>query len=172
MRCKSTVAYAMLLLLYPAITIAQSVQLTGEMSSLNYLVGGKWTCTSTVLVNPTATPKVSTMFEAYDAVGDSVLHVRTSSTAIGSSDDYYGYDRATQLYWHTGIDFVGRTVNASSSDAAKFHGFVFSKFLDARVPITSSITKVSDDEYTRHVILGSNGTNTVDADCHRQPSPP
>src|ERR1700733_1790148 len=150
----------------PRPAMAQTV-LTDKMATFNYFVG-TWSCVFAVPSVGDQPAKTLNSTETYETMPGNVLHVHSFDNT-GGSNDFYGYDSNSQVYWHSGIDSLGRVQYGRSSDGVIFMGDLWSKYLAVHVPVRSEVTRVSDNEHTRHVILGDQPGHTIDADCKRSP---
>ena len=161
-----SVYFSALILVLSATAQAQTAQtLTGKMAAYNYLMGGPWTCKTTMTGAPAGVPPTSTATVTFDAVSPSTMHVRVAAPPF-VSDSYYGYATQPSMYWSTTADSMGTVSSERSTDGKTYSGTAMVGPASAQVQ--DVYTKVSDTHSTVHSTMMVNGKQQVsDSDCTR-----
>ena len=84
--------------------------LTGEMASLNFLLGAPWSCTSSVPEIHGMAAHTDRMSVTFDVAPNNVLHDHVAG-ANYMGDDYYGYSTRMTNFWTTNADSHGITAS-------------------------------------------------------------
>ncbi len=98
---------------------AVSSALTGQMVSMNYLLGPPWSCSTSVPANGSRPARTYRSTIAFDVVPGNALHDHVSSGAY-SEDAYYGYDAKSKTYWTNNASNMGSHGYQTSVDGLSF----------------------------------------------------
>jgi hypothetical protein len=139
--------------------------LTGQMATMNSLVGAPWSCSTSVpamMGQPAHTDQATV---AFDVVPGNVMHDHVSG-ATYTGDDYYGYSSRMSTYWSTSADNMGGHGFATSPDGKTYTGT--SSMGPTTMNVTSTYTIAAPNKATVHEVLSGNGENaSIDTSCSR-----
>jgi hypothetical protein len=150
---------------YSRPALAADTMLTGQMATMNALLGAPWSCSTSVpamMGQPAHTDQATV---AFDVVPGNVIHDHVSG-ATYTGDDYYGYSSRMSTYWSTSADNMGGHGFATSPDGKTYTGT--SSMGPATMNATTTYTIVAPNKATVHEVLSGNGENaSIDSSCSR-----
>lgn len=139
--------------------------LTGKMARFIHLLGGSWSCSTSVAPmngQPAHTDRSTATFEI---VPGNALHNHLSSDDY-SGDFYIGYTERTNEYWQTGADSLGMHAFLSSTDAVTYSGTSSMGPISVQDRITYA--RAGEDKVTAHEVLsGPRSQSVFDTVCTR-----
>lgn len=148
---------------------AQTAALTGEMASFAYLVGGSWSCTTTVPATSATSAYSEHAVVTFELAPDNTIHEHGTSDKY-AFDRYFGYDAGQRTYFSTNADNRGNFGYLSSTDGATYTGREHVG-ANQEYPRTVGYTKVSDNQISDHDETNLGGmTIRGDTVCTRQAS--
>ncbi len=129
--------------------------LTGKMSMYNYLLNGKWSCSS----------GGSKYAAEYVVAPGNALHGHLYS-AQGSEDAYFGFKDTTHRFWTANVDSTGAMGSQSSADGVTYTGTLFDGKSTSKA--TNVFTMVNPRKWTVHAGGTAFGqTYNIIATCER-----
>ena len=123
---------------------AQTAPLTGEMTSFTYLIGGSWSCTTTVPATSASNAYTERAAVTFELAPGNTIHEHGVSDKY-AFDRYFGYDAGQRTYFSTNADNRGNFGYLSSTDGVRYTGREHVG-ANQEYPRTVSYTKVSDNQ--------------------------
>lgn len=150
---------------YAAAPASAADALTGEMASMNFLLGGPWLCTSSIPAIHGMAAHTDRLTVSFDVAPNNVLHDHVAG-ANYMGDDYYGYSARMGNFWTTNADNHGMHGFATSSDGKSFTGTT--AMGPMTVDVTTTYTRTGPNATTMHQVLSGDGRQAViDSRCTR-----
>lgn len=129
---------------FPPPAAAQAAPLTGEMASFTYLIGGAWSCATTVPATSATNAYTERATVTFELAPGNTIHEHGVSDRY-AFDRYFGYDAGQRNYFSTNADNRGNFGFLSSSDGVRYTGREHVG-ANQEYPRTVSYTKVSDSQ--------------------------
>jgi hypothetical protein len=150
---------------YSRPALAADTTLTGQMATMNALLGAPWNCSTSVPAMMGQPAHTDQAMVAFDVVPGNVIHDHVLG-ATYAGDDYYGYSSKMSTYWSTSADNMGGHGFATSPDGKTYTGT--SSMGPATMNVTTTYTIVAPSKATVHEVLSGNGENaSIDSSCSR-----
>lgn len=139
--------------------------LTGKMARFIHLLGGSWSCSTSVPPMNAQGAHTDQSTATFEIVPGNVLHNHLGSDDY-SGDFYIGYNERTNEYWQTGADSLGMQAFLSSSDAVRYSGTSSMGPITVQDRITYA--RVGQNKVSAHEVLSGPRSQTVfDTVCTR-----
>jgi hypothetical protein len=144
---------------------AADENLAGKMAAFSYLLGGPWSCSTSVPAMGSRAAHTDQGSATFDVVPGNVVHNHVSTQEY-SGDFYFGFSDRMNSYWQTDADNMGGYAFLTSADGVTYRGTASMGPVSMQDTITYA--KVAPDKVTVHeVISGAAPQATFDTSCTR-----